>query len=97
MFKQILVSLDGSSRAEQALPVAARLAHASGGLIILMRVAKLSVDYGGGFTQVPLLNEQIIETELDNADDYLKSVATSDTCRGITVNGPESPALSSQG
>ena len=85
MFKQILVPLDGSSRAEQALPVVARLARASGGTIVLMRVAKLPMDYGGGFTQVPLLTEQIIETELDNADDYLKSVATSDTFRGITV------------
>jgi len=85
MFKQILVPLDGSSRAEQALPVAARLARASGGSIVLMQVAKLPMDYGGGFTQVPLLTEQIIETELDNADDYLKSVATSDTCRGITI------------
>ena len=30
MFKHIVVPLDGSFRAEQALPVAARIAHASG-------------------------------------------------------------------
>jgi len=85
MFKQILVPLDGSTRAEQALPVAARLAHASHGSIVLMRVAKLAADYGGGFTQAPLLTEQIIETELDNADNYLKTVATSNTLTGITI------------
>ena len=85
MFKQILVPLDGSPLAEQALPVVARLACASGGSIVLMRVAKLAVDYGGGFTQAPLLTEQIIETELDNADDYLKGIATSDIFRGITI------------
>ena len=85
MFKQILVPLDGSTRAEQALPVAARLARASGGSIVLLRVAKLPVDYGGAFTQAPLLTEQIIETELDNVDDYLKTVATSATLTGITV------------
>ena len=85
MFKQILVPLDGSTRAEQALPVAARLARASSGSIVLLRVAKLPVDYGGGFTQAPLLTEQIIETELDDADNYLKSVATSDTLTGITI------------
>jgi nucleotide-binding universal stress UspA family protein len=85
MFKQILVPLDGSTRAEQALPVAARLARASGGSIVLLRVAKLPVDYGGGFTQTPLLTEQIIETELDQVDNYLKTVATSDALTGITV------------
>lgn len=85
MFKQILVPLDGSIRAEQALPVAARLARASVGSIVLVRVAKLPLDYGGGFTQAPLLTEQIIETELDDADNYLKSVATSNTLTGITI------------
>src|SRR5436305_12699455 len=38
MFKRILVPLDGSGRAEQALPIAARLARASGGSIFLVRV-----------------------------------------------------------
>lgn len=39
MFKRILVPLDGSGRAEQALPVAARLARASSGsLLVLVRV-----------------------------------------------------------
>jgi nucleotide-binding universal stress UspA family protein len=85
MFKRILVPLDGSARAEQALPVAARLARAPGGSIVLMRVAKLPMDYGGGFTQTPLLTEQIIETELDDVDEYLKTIATSDTLTGITI------------
>ncbi len=85
MFKQILIPLDGSTRAEKALPVAARLAHASNGSIVLLRVAKLPVDYGGGYTQAPLLTEQIIETELDQADNYLKSIATSDILKGITI------------
>lgn len=85
MYKQILVPLDGSNRAEQALPVAARLARASGGSVVLLRVARPPMDYGGGFAQAPLLTEQIIETELDVADNYLKTVATSDTLEGITI------------
>jgi nucleotide-binding universal stress UspA family protein len=36
MFKRILVPLDGSPRAEHALPVAARLARASGGTVVLL-------------------------------------------------------------
>jgi nucleotide-binding universal stress UspA family protein len=35
MFKHIVVPLDGSSLAEQALPIAARLARASGASLIL--------------------------------------------------------------
>jgi len=85
MFKQILFPLDGSSRAEQALPVAARLARASSGSIVLMQVANFPIDYGGGYTQAPLLTEQVIETELDNVDNYLKKVATSEALAGISI------------
>ncbi len=38
MFKRILVPLDGSSRAEQAIPVAARIARALGDSVTLLRV-----------------------------------------------------------
>jgi nucleotide-binding universal stress UspA family protein len=38
MFQRILVPLDGSSRAEHAIPVAALIAHASGGSLVLLRV-----------------------------------------------------------
>ena len=41
MFRRILVPLDGSARAERALPMAARLAQASGGLLFLVRVVPL--------------------------------------------------------
>ena len=38
MFQHIVVPLDGSPRAERALPVAARIARASGGSILLLQV-----------------------------------------------------------
>ena len=38
MFKRILVPLDGSARAEQVLPIAARIARASGGSVLLLHV-----------------------------------------------------------
>ncbi len=38
MFQRILVPLDGSLRAEQALPVAARIARATGGSLLLVQV-----------------------------------------------------------
>jgi len=40
MFKQILVPLDGSDRGERALPVAARLAEATGATLHLVRVVE---------------------------------------------------------
>lgn len=42
MFRRILVPLDGSERAEQALPVAMRLARASEGSLLLVRVVNTS-------------------------------------------------------
>jgi len=48
-------------------------------------VANFPVDYGGGYTQAPLMTEQVIETELDNVDIYLKQVATSEIFAGIPV------------
>lgn len=38
MFQRILVPLDGSQRAEQAVPVAARVARAMGGSLVLLQV-----------------------------------------------------------
>ncbi|HEV2236171.1 MAG TPA: universal stress protein, partial [Ktedonobacterales bacterium] len=46
MFKRILVPLDGSARAESAIPVAARLARAAGGSVVLIEVANVHLEYG---------------------------------------------------
>jgi nucleotide-binding universal stress UspA family protein len=77
MFQRILVPLDGSPRAEQALPVAAWLARASGGSAVLLQVVTPPIDYGGGLAQAPLLTEQVIESELAKASSYLDQVAKS--------------------
>ena len=45
MFQRILVPLDGSSRAEHAIPVAALIAHASGGSLVLLRVVPPLIDF----------------------------------------------------
>ena len=37
MFQDILIPLDGSSRAEKVLPVAARLAHITDGTVSLLQ------------------------------------------------------------
>jgi len=45
MYKRVLVPLDGSVRAERAIPVAVRIARALGGSVILLRVATAPVDW----------------------------------------------------
>lgn len=46
MFQRILVPLDGSKYAERAIPVAARLARASGGSLVFVRVVLPPVKFG---------------------------------------------------
>lgn len=46
MFQRIVVPLDGSKQAEQALPIAARMARASGGSIVLVRVVLPPLEFG---------------------------------------------------
>jgi len=60
MYKRILVPLDGSARAERAILVAARIARASGGSVILMRVATAPVDTGKFSSASGYVEEQLM-------------------------------------
>lgn len=77
MFERILVPLDGSPRAEQALPVAARIARASGGSIHLLQVFSLVANYGGGMAPVSFVTEESVDMEMVQATDYLRTIASS--------------------
>jgi nucleotide-binding universal stress UspA family protein len=46
MLKRLLVPLDGSALAEQALPLAARLAHTTGGSVLLARIVNPFQEFG---------------------------------------------------
>ncbi|HVB73013.1 MAG TPA: universal stress protein [Ktedonobacteraceae bacterium] len=46
MFGRILVPLDGSKRSEEAIPVAARIARATGGTIVFVEVVLPPVEFG---------------------------------------------------
>ena len=48
MFEHILVPLDGSTRAEVALPIAARVARAAGSSVVLQQAVSLRMGYGYG-------------------------------------------------
>ncbi|HYU72342.1 MAG TPA: universal stress protein, partial [Ktedonobacteraceae bacterium] len=97
MFKRILVPLDGSARAERALPVAASLARASGGSIVLLRAVTSPIDFAWYAMESPIAMQEGIEADIARATDYLASVAGSSELAGIEIKTevlPGAPALS---
>jgi len=86
MFKTVLVPLDGSSRAEAALPVARRMVSQTGASLVLIRVVSFLSDYWPTMASAqPLLAQAVIETELTQAAAYLENIATSPEMAGISV------------
>lgn len=88
MFQRILVPLDGSQRAERAIPAAARLAHASHGSIVFIRVVDPPGEIGvygveAGVSQAPTA----LERHLADAATYLNTVRDTyaDALSGIPV------------
>ncbi len=74
MFKKILVPLDGSIRAEQAIPVAARLARFSGGTVVLLRVVSPHAEFLP-YPAEPRLIDAMIDADLDEARNYLDGIS----------------------
>jgi len=103
MFKRILVPLDGSKRAECALPVAARIARASQGSIVLLRVVAIPARYGpymyeSYLSQVPFYAQQVLDLETVKAQEYLADVTQLPVLAGITIEtevlpGATEPAI----
>jgi nucleotide-binding universal stress UspA family protein len=97
MFKRILVPLDGSNRAEQAVHVAARIARAQGGSVILLRVATAPVDTGKYSSSIGYA-EEVVNADLTETSDYLEQVAKSSELSGIqtevkSLTGSVAPAI----
>jgi len=86
MFKRILVPLDGSALAEQAIPTAGRIARATGGSVVLLRVIIPPIEYGYGSSTLysPFnIAEQALHDDLEEATQYLERVATSSYLAGV--------------
>src|SRR5258708_31451143 len=59
MFKRILVPLDESARAEQVLPIAARIVRASGGTVMLLHIVTTPIEFGPYLRPSAVLGEAV--------------------------------------
>lgn len=84
MLARILVPLDGSHRAERAIPVAARVARSTGGTVLLVRVVTSPAVYGPAFVPPPLGIQAADERRFEVAA-YLTQVAGLPVLSGITT------------
>jgi nucleotide-binding universal stress UspA family protein len=83
MFKRILVPLDGSPQAEQAIPLAARLARTTGGTILLVQVVDTLTTFGAYSVGAMVFLQELLEKDLIKAASYLAEVATSNELKNI--------------
>lgn len=85
MFQRILVPLDGSVRAERAIPVAARMASASGGSVIAVQVVNISLDMWPtpALAPQPTLTQTIVDADSAEAERYLAGLTVSSDLREI--------------
>ena len=83
MFKRIIVPLDGSNRAEQAIPVAARIARASKGSIILLQVVTVPFEIGSQVVPLSGFSSTTLENDINTATHYLAAIARRDELDGI--------------
>jgi nucleotide-binding universal stress UspA family protein len=83
MFQHILIPLDGSKRAEQAIPVAARIARASGGSLIFLRAVGTHIEFGTYIAEPSVLIQEALELDLTRAINYLARIKASQDLAGI--------------
>ncbi len=98
MFQRILVPLDGSTRAESAVPVAARLAQASGGSVILLQVAVFPIHIEPEKKPAEIYSQEVFDQGIASAERYLQGVAKSDALAGTkteteVVTGAVAPSI----
>jgi nucleotide-binding universal stress UspA family protein len=74
MFRRILVPLDGSTRAEVALPVAARLAQAAGGTVVLLRVVNPLSELAAYYPPFDAELGKMLDAEVMTAQTYLENL-----------------------
>lgn len=83
MFRRILVPLDGSPDAEQALPVAARLARASAGTVVLLRIVNPLSELAPYYPSDSEIVRGMVEAEEAATRNYLGGVTYGAQLNGV--------------
>ncbi len=83
MIRRILVPLDGSPRAERAISVATRVAEATDGSVVLLRVIPPAIVYGA-YTPDHVIQESF-EASFAGASRYLIQVAQTYNQEGVKI------------
>lgn len=84
MFHRILVPLDGSPRAERAIPVAARLARAHQGTALLMHVIAYPSQYDPLVAPL-VITPEFLQREMEEARGYLTRLTQSAALSGVAT------------
>jgi nucleotide-binding universal stress UspA family protein len=85
MFQRILVPVDGSKRAERAIPVATRIARACGGTVILVRVVNAASEFWPSLAGEPTLLKSVVDADQAAADEYLSGIKRASELAGIPL------------
>ena len=98
MFKRILVPLDGSTRAESAVPIAARIAQAFGGSVILLQVAAIPIEIEIEKKPPEIYSQAAFDKGIVDTKSYLEDVAKLDVLKGIkteteAITGAIAPSI----
>ena len=100
MFQRILVPLDGSDQARCAIPIASRIARATGGTVVLLRTVSLPFEASSSLApSLPSASSQtMIEVSKAEARRYLQGVAASSDLHDIQTEseiclGPVAPTI----
>ncbi|GHO80206.1 hypothetical protein KSD_79770 [Ktedonobacter sp. SOSP1-85] len=74
MFRQILVPLDGSPRAEHAIPIAAQMAQAQHGSLVLLRVVTPAIEWWPASLALPASAQIATASACEEANAYLDTL-----------------------
>src|SRR6185312_12300263 len=83
MFQRVLTPLDGSAYAEAALPLAARIAQASQGTVVLLHVLSGPRELLPYI--LPMMEPSTLTADVDAASAYLDAVAAQPTLASVTT------------
>ena len=83
MYKRILVPLDGSTRAERAVPIAARIASASGGTVILLQVAAIPIEIENEHEPSNIYSQTAFDKGIADTKSYLEGVTQFEILKDI--------------